>query len=188
MSARAIGSALGGVVMLGLTALAACHPAENKPAKASPPQASFQEIMLTEIDASADKIWGSTGSVIDATGDHSLAPKTEEDWKALRAGVVTLINGADHLAVEGRPLVKPGAKIQDEGAESVATPDEIRWALVDDRPIFLQRVQALRAVAVETLGAVDRRDLAAIERHGEALDAACEACHERFWYPPTAKR
>jgi cytochrome c556 len=176
------------MAILGLVSLCACHGSGERSSEAPPVQASFQDIMLTQIDASADKIWGATGSIVDATGDHSLAPKTEEDWRALRAAVVTLMEGADHLALEGRPLVKPGARIQDEGAEGIASPQEIRRALVEDRPIFLQRVQALRGVAVETLGAVDRRDLAAIERHGEALDAACEACHERFWYPPKTKR
>jgi cytochrome c556 len=178
--------ALIGVSILGL---AGCHGSENSSSKAPPAlQASFQDIMLTQIDASADKIWGSTGSIIDATGDHSLAPKTEEDWRELRAAVVTLIEGADQLTTEGRPLVQPHGKIQDEGAEGVASPDKIRRSLIDDRAVFLQRVRALQSVGVETLGAVDRRDLAAIERQGETLDAACEACHERFWYPPKPRR
>jgi hypothetical protein len=50
--------ALIGVSILGL---AGCHGSENSSSKAPPAlQASFQDIMLTQIDASADKIWGST--------------------------------------------------------------------------------------------------------------------------------
>jgi cytochrome c556 len=163
-------------------AVAAC----GKPA-APQPQASFQEVMLTQVDASADALWGATGSVVDATGDHSLSPKTEEDWRALRAAVVTLTEASDLLTTEGRPLVHPGQKIQDEGAESVASPDWIRQAFVTQRPLLLQRAGALKAIAGDALVAVDRRDLKALDEIGERLDAACEACHESFWYPPAAK-
>jgi hypothetical protein len=151
------------------------------------PKASIQEIMLTQVDGSADKIWGSSGWISDDKGMHELAPKTEAEWQALRAAVVTLQQAPDLLVQEGRPVGRPGVPLQDEGLEGIQTRDQIQKALVSDRPVLLERAQRLRTVAGEILSAVDRRDIAALERTSGDLDEACEACHQHFWYPPQSK-
>ncbi|MBO9708882.1 MAG: cytochrome c [Caulobacter sp.] len=143
--------------------------------------------MLTQIDASADKIWGSAGSISDEHGFRDLAPTTDAQWEELRAATITLVEAPNLLIQEGRPVARPGGRIQDQGLEGVAPPDQIQKALISDRPAFLQHAQRLQTVAGEILSAVDRRDAAALEKKGAELDEACEACHQRFWYPPKPK-
>lgn len=140
--------------------------------------------MLTQVDASADKIWGSAGSISDEHGLRDLAPTTDAEWEALRVAAINLVEAPNLLVQPGRPLTRPGVKIQDQGIEGIAPPDQIQKALLSDRPVFLQRARRLQTVAEEILAAVDRRDAAALEQKGAELDEACEACHQHFWYPP----
>ena len=42
---------------------------------------------------------------------------------------------------------------------------------------------ALRMTGLQALEAIDAHDARALLRVGGSLDAVCEACHLRFWYP-----
>jgi cytochrome c556 len=171
--------------ILALSITACGQPPPESPAEAS--EQTFQQIMQSEIDIQADQFWNASGIVEEAGGERSLTPKTDAEWLEVRKALQTLTAGADKLTTPGRPLVEPGGKIEDEGLESIATPDWIRNALVEQRPLLLTRVAALKSVANEGSAAVDRRDLKAIDEIGERLDAQCEVCHETFWYPPSAR-
>ena len=177
--------------LIAMTALAGAIAALSLTACGRPavdaPQQTFQQVMQNEIDIQADQLWNASGVVVDETGEHSLTPETDAEWAEVRKALQTLIAGADKLTTPGRPLVEPGGKIGDEGLESVASPDWIRTALVEQRSQLLQHTASLKAVAGEALVAVDKRDLKAIDEIGERLDAVCESCHETFWYPPSAR-
>jgi cytochrome c553 len=60
---------------------------------------------------------------------------------------------------------------------------EIERNLTRDRRGFEAFALALRVVAWQELAAVDHQDAAALAQTGEAMDAACEACHVANWYP-----
>ena len=166
-------------------ALAACgenaKPAAETAATPAPEiRASFQDIMLSIVDPAADGIWNSLGVSYDETGEHRREPKTDEEWLALRRHAVALAEAPNLLAMEGRPLVNPGATI--EFQKYYPPPAEIQQRIDTARPDFLQMAQALQTTAVEALAAIDMKDAAALEQAGERMDEACEACHKTFWY------
>jgi len=45
------------------------------------------------------------------------------------------------------------------------------------------KIEALRNVGLETLDAVNRKDVDALFQAGADLDRACEECHLEYWYP-----
>ena len=52
-----------------------------------------------------------------------------------------------------------------------------------ERPDWIKRATALRAVALTGLVAADARDVVALNVSLTELDHACESCHVHFWYP-----
>ncbi|MET0337096.1 MAG: hypothetical protein ABW063_04970 [Caulobacter sp.] len=162
--------------------LGACGQAASN--KASRPQArvSIQEVMQSQVDAPADVIWGATSTIVDASGTQTFAPKTEEDWLALRHAAVTLLEAPNLLVMRGRPLLRPGAKVEAEGEGWVADSAQIEAAIKKDWRHYERGAWGLQAVAQEVLTAVDRRDVDQLELASGKLLEACHACHSRFWF------
>ena len=48
-------------------------------------------------------------------------------------------------------------------------------------------MEDLRAVAIEVIDIVKRKDAAALLTAGGKLDEACESCHLEYWYPGDKK-
>ena len=161
---------------------AAPAPAPSAPAASSiKPYATLQELMEYVVDASADAIWESTGFVSDKKGMHDLSPKTDKQWLALRGNVITLIEAANLVMVEGRQISRAGFPHIEPG--NLLSSKEVAEAIAKDRTAFVGFAQALQQVGIQTLDAVDKRDLDAISALGGAMDQVCESCHKRFWYP-----
>ena len=47
--------------------------------------------MLSVIDPSADEVWNSVATIVDASGVHENFPRTDEDWAAVRIDAIRLI-------------------------------------------------------------------------------------------------
>ena len=157
-------------------------PASSAPA-ASPIKAyaTLQELMEYVVDASADAIWESSGFVSDKQGMHDLSPKTDKQWLALRGNVIALIEAANLVMVEGRQVSRAGFAHVEPG--NSLSSKEVAEAIAKDRTTFVGFAQALQQVGIQTLDAVDKRDLDAISALGGAMDEVCESCHKRYWYP-----
>ena len=178
-----------------LTVAAGCGPrattAEaNTPAPAPAPIAThlkpvtgIQDIMATMIDPAADHLWESVATVANEKGVEEKRPKTDEDWKAVRSQAVILAEAANLLMVEGRPVAKEGAILEDHGVPGNLTAAESEQAIAADRAAFIGFAEALREVGVTMLTAADRKDTQALFDAGYPLDEVCEACHLKFWYP-----
>lgn len=145
---------------------------------------SIQEIMQSQVDAPADVIWNATSTIVDANGEVTHTPRTDEDWKALRNAAVTLLEAPNLLVMEGRPLLKAGAKVEAEDEGWVSNGAQIQAALDKDRPLFNERAWRLQGAAQEVLAAVDKRDAEQMEIAGSKLIEACHACHGQFWFAP----
>ena len=178
----------GSVVALMLLIIAGStrvSPAVNDvPRSSQPPPflitATIQDLMDSEIDPAADFIWGSVGTVITRAGRQDNRPHTDAQWTEIRRRAITLVEATNLLVMPGRRIAAHDFPSAGPGVLSSA---DIERKLTTDRASFDAFALALRAVSLNVLAAVDKRDVAALSESGEAMDEACEACHVANWYP-----
>lgn len=149
-------------------ALAGCNPPTQVAAvEPEAEQAKFNtdlplnEFMGHVVVPAADMYWKNSGTLIDAAGEHNLAPTTDEGWDVLVSGASIVMEAGNALQLEGR-VRAPAA-------------DWLRYA------------QTLTARAAEARAAAERHDEAAVLDAGGKLDEACDACHVRFAFAPPPK-
>ena len=146
------------------------------------PVVGIRDIMKYEVDPSADALWDSVSSTVDAAGLIDKQPRGEAEWQEARRNAVTLVEAANLLLVEGRRVATDG-HIEDSDVPGILPPAAIEKKIALDRPIFVRRAQALQDAAKEALAAIDAEDPARLFEAGGKLDEACEECHVRYWYP-----
>jgi hypothetical protein len=161
------------------TSPAASSAAAREPAR----DATIQELMTTRIDPSADALWASVSTVITSAGMKEKQPRTEAEWQTVRRYAVTLIEGANLLAVPRRRVTMPGRTTEDSAIPGIETPENIQQAIDLDRPSFVRAAVQLRDAGIAALRAIDQRKPQRLIEAGGDLDAACEACHLKYWYP-----
>jgi hypothetical protein len=147
------------------------------------PDATIQELMATRIDPAADALWASVSTVITAAGVQEKQPHTEAEWQTVRRHAVTLIEGANLLATPARRVAVPGGTTEDSAIPGIERPESIQRAIDADRASFVRAAMRLRDAGIVALRAVDRRNPQRLIEAGGDLDAACEACHLKYWYP-----
>jgi hypothetical protein len=167
------------VAMLGLAlGLSAC----SKPPTPQP-QVSIRDIMVSEIDPSADALWASVGSTVTAAGTVDHSPQTDADWQTVRRYAVTLTEAPNLLAMPGRQVAATGQTTDDKGVPGILSPPEIQAQIEADPAKFARLAAALQAAGLMAVSAVDTKNPTALIDAGAALDEACEACHRTYWYP-----
>jgi hypothetical protein len=72
------------------------------------PEASVLDLMLEVIDPNADELWESVATISTRTGVEERHPRTDAEWKAVRRKALLLVEAANLLVVEGRPVAHPG--------------------------------------------------------------------------------
>lgn len=182
--------AIAGVLLLGALASRCESPKPAPPAAAGTallgvvkPVVSVKELMKDEIDPLSDNIFDSVSSQVTAKGTVDVAPKTDEDWAKVRIGAVVLAESANLLKIP-RPFAPPGDMNNSGGPNAPElTPDQIAAKVQADKSLWNSHVEDLRAVAIETLDIVKRKDTEALAAVTGKLDEACESCHLAFWYP-----
>ena len=145
------------------------------------PAATIKDLMESMVDPSADDVWNAVTTTLDWQGTDKKEPRTNEEWATVRRGAVRLVEGANLLMMPGRHMARPGEKSTTPGVE--LEPAEMEALVNKDRPSWNQRAKALQVVALEVLQAVDARSPDRLFDAGDRLDAACENCHRRYWYP-----
>jgi cytochrome c556 len=142
---------------------------------------TLQDLMRNEVDASADPIWDSVGTISElCKGSEERQPRTDEQWAAVRQHAVVLLESTNLLVIPER---KVSAKPFAADGPGVFDSSQIQDRLDNHRAEFNALALGLRPVAERILAAIDARDPVALLVAGEALDAACEACHRATWYP-----
>jgi hypothetical protein len=157
----------------------ASSPAVGEPTR----DPTIQELMTTRIDPSADAIWASVSTVVTPAGMQEKQPRTEAEWRTVRRYAVTLIEGANFLAVPTRRVTIPGRTTEDSAIPGIETPDNIQKAIGIDRASFVKAAVRLRDTGIVALSAIDQRSPQRLIEAGGDLDEACEACHLKYWYP-----
>jgi hypothetical protein len=117
------------------------------------PVADTKQLMIAVVDPAADVIWGSVGTIVSAEGTEERAPKTDEEWAAVR-------NSAFVIAESGN-LMMIGSRAKDTG----------EW---------MRQSQALIDVGMRAVKAAEARDKDAIFTVGGEIYDVCANCHQAY--------
>lgn len=134
-----------------LLTLVACNPAPLP--KAGPPYkpvATLEEVMHGLVIPSAQIVWNSSGSILTVKGTEERRPRNEDEWIAVEAAAVTLMESGNLLMMEGR--AKDGKKWM-----------ELCRSLVDTGSAVYKAAKA--------------RDVDALFTRGGDLFESCQSCH-----------
>ena len=115
--------------------------------------------MASIIEPAADKYWDAVGSIVDAKGVVEIAPKTDEEWKAVRNNALVFTEGGNLLMMSGRA--------KDNG-------DWIKFS------------QALVNVGQRAINAAESKNAKAVFDVGAEVYDACVHCHSKYIVPGTA--
>lgn len=151
------------------------------------PVVSVKELMRSGIDPLADDIFEAVGTSVSTAGVTEIAPRNEDDWAKVRIAAVVLAEAANLLKIP-RPFAPPGDLNDSSGPDAPElSPDAIKTRVEADLPRWNSHVEAMRAVAVDVLDVVKRKDVSALDDAAARLDRACENCHLEYWYPGDRK-
>jgi hypothetical protein len=138
------------------------------------------------IDPAADTLWASVATTTDRAGTVEHRPRTDADWLVLRRNALVLVEATNLLAQPGQVVAPPGHVLADATAPGMLTAAQIQSALDSQQATLATLARGLQDAARGALAAIDKHDVAGLEVSGGNIDAACEACHKVFWYPPAA--
>jgi len=138
-------------IILGATAAASAAEEVHAPSSSRPfvDTKTFMEHVLTPA---AKVIWRVNGIVIDAKGEHDLAPRTDDDWEDIVSGAATLAEATNALRLPQRAL-------------------DGRWDFYVDK---------LAVAADEAYHAAEAHDLKTVSQVSDRLDGICAACHRHY--------
>jgi len=139
--------------------------------------------MQAQIEPAAAALWESVSTTTSASGIDEQQPQTQEEWYALRRHAITLIEATNLLLVDGRQVVKKGQQLEDAHVPGVLPAARIQTAITQDRAGFIERAHALHDAGVQALAAIDARNPEHLLKAGGHIESACEACHQKYWYP-----
>ena len=142
-----------GLVLAGALLITGCAAEEP----AGPPldmRHTTRDLMAGMIDASADALWDSVGTIWDENGENHWEPETDEEWLAVTGAAMSLIESGNLLMLGDRP--------RDTG----------QWMA------YSQEMIDAAAVALE---AAQARDPERIFDSGEVVYNACNNCHSIYW-------
>lgn len=126
------------------------------PPPAAPPFSkalNLRQLMDWVIDPAADVIWDSVKTISTEKGTQEIAPKTDEQWAAVRNAAATLIEAGNLLMMEGRAR------------------DNKEW---------IAAARRLSANAEKALKAAEARNAETLFDTGGDIYNACKACHDRY--------
>lgn len=185
---HALSMLLIGFAILGLSACEQKTSTKTEAAAPSAPSpfiltASIQDIMVSEVDPSADYLWESVSMISTVDGFEQHQPRTEEEWQDVRRKAIVLVEASNLLVMDGRQVVEEGKHLEDEGVEGNLTAAEIQKLVDDEHETFVAFAHGLHEASAQMLTAIDNKDVDALLEAGGVLDTACESCHLKYWYP-----
>ncbi len=153
------------------------------PANSAARRLTIQELMDTRIDPAADVLWDSVAFIASERGEEDRRPRTREQWNAVRASALALIEAVGELRAPGRRV---SSLEKDPGPGELGASDIQR--LIDaHHGAFVRLTRPLEAAARKALAAIDAKNADALMNAGGLIDEACEACHVIYWYPHQAQ-
>jgi plastocyanin len=148
------------------------------------PTATIKDIMVSVIDPEADVLWNAVATIVNSSGTEEREPRTDEDWATLRRSAIQLVEATNLLRVPGRQVARLGEKSENPRIE--LQPETIQKMIAEDPAGWSALVDRLHDAATPALKAIDAKDVKGLFDAGDQIEHACEACHQRYWYPPAA--
>jgi hypothetical protein len=115
--------------------------------------ADVKQVMTAILEPAAEVYWDASGTIIDTTGVHELAPANDEEWAAVWRAALMIAESGNLLMLEGRAR------------------DKDRWMTLS---------RAMVSVGKEAAAAALARDPAAVLEVGGRVYEACTACHAAY--------
>ncbi len=170
---------------VGLAACAADVPEPDPgPRPDFQPTATVEELMRAVIDPAADGLWDAVVITSTLDGIEQEVPDSDEDWLALEHHAVRLLEAGNLLQIEGRPIAAAGSVSELPGID--LEPADIAIRVAEQYDAWLRSAREMHDAGVVVLNAIRARSVEALLESGDRVDAACENCHSRFWYPDAA--
>ncbi len=148
------------------------------------PTTTVEELMRAVIDPAADAVWDAVVITSTRDGIDREVPDSDDDWLALEHHAVRLLESGNLLQIEGRPIAAADSVSELPGID--LEPADIAVRVAAQYDAWLRSSRELHDAGVVVLEAARARSVDALLESGDRLDAACESCHSRFWYPPDA--
>ena len=158
--------------------------AKPKPEAEYRPTTTIRDLMDGVVDPAADTIWNSVSTIITKKGKEERAPHTDEEWATVRHGAIALLEASNLLQIPGRHVAMPGQR-NEQGIE--LQPEQIEILINQDRHRWIMLAHGLHDAATQALHATEAKDPAKVLESGDAIDNACEHCHQTYWYPHPAQ-
>jgi hypothetical protein len=117
------------------------------------PVASVKQIMDGITGPAATVLYNSVGTIINTEGVKDIAPQTDEEWAVVGNSVAALVESGNLIMMEGRAV---------------------------DNGDWIKMSQAMIDAGKIALKAVEAKSPEAILMAGEAVNASCDTCHERY--------
>jgi hypothetical protein len=136
-----------------VVAVAACTQAEQEAASSYRPVGDVADLMAGVVEPAAEIIWDAVGVIVDAEGEHHLAPQTDEEWLTVRFAAYTIAESGNLLMMPERAL--------DQGA----------WITMS---------QQLVEMGQRGIEAADARNLDAVFDIGAEIYYVCTNCHGTY--------
>ena len=149
--ARAVGAACFAV------ALGGCE--SPPPPVPFTPVTTVKLLMSDVIEPAADRYWDAVGSVSDKNGVTEHAPRTDEEWTAVRASATVVAESGNLLMMEPRAL---------------------------DRGEWMALARAMVTAGVRARAAAEARDTKRVFDAGADLYETCSGCHAKYLVPVTS--
>jgi cytochrome c556 len=160
----------------------AAPAAQGQPADSSDPaNYSIRTIMAAMVDPSGDFLFESVADISDEHGVSHKAPRTVQEWDAVRHHLQVLVDAQQLLSAPGRRAAEPGDRSANPAIEN--EPGQVQKLLDAEHPDFVRRAQRLAQAASVGLKAADAHDTKALFSAITGIDKACESCHLHYWYP-----
>jgi len=117
------------------------------------PVASVKQIMKGIVGPATDRVFDSVQFIITASGTEAKAPKTDGEWEAVGNDAAAIIESGNLILMDGRAV--------DAGEWS-----KMSRAMIDAAKIVLRATEA--------------KDSEKVFEAGDALNASCDNCHEKY--------
>jgi len=130
--------------------------ASQPPASTLPPfdtTVSLPDLMENVMDPAADRVWDSVGTIYTKEGAFEKAPANDDEWNAVRAGAITVLEAGNLLLLPSR---------------STGNEEWIKLSL------------AMIEQSKRVVKAAEAHDKDGVFNTGADLYDSCVNCHKRF--------
>jgi cytochrome c556 len=164
----------------------ACHATGSEaPAPDASSAFTIREVMQSMVAPQADSLWNAVSTSVTEKGVETKAPSNDEEWATMRHAAVTLSEAMNIVVMPGRKVAKAGEQAKDPKIE--LEPEQIDALIAQDRATFAKYAHDMQDSVAQAVKAIDAKSADGLSTAGAAIDAACETCHKKYWYPNDEK-